>query len=139
MSNIKKISTLFLVGGMVYYFIEIMFRGYSHPTMFVLGGICFLLIGYLNETTKYRPCLIKQGLIGSSIITTMEFVFGVIFNIILKWDIWDYSDVAFNVLGQICLPFSIAWIGLSIIAVFVDDYLRYIWFGETIPVYHWFK
>ena len=47
----KKISEyLFLwgIGGWIYYTLEILFRGFSHWSMFVLGGICmmfFLLSG----------------------------------------------------------------------------------------------
>ncbi len=137
-SQIKKATSLFLIGATVYFGIEVLFRGYSHWTMFLLGGLCFLLVGCINECPRYHISLLKQGLIGSGIITTLEFIFGVIFNMILKWNIWDYADTPFNVLGQICLPFSIAWVGLSVIAVFVDDYLRFVWFDENKPEYKWF-
>ncbi len=136
LKQIKKTTSLFLVGATIYFVIEVLFRGYSHWTMLLLGGLCFLLIGYINER-YHHISLLKQGLVGSGIITILEFVFGIIFNIVLKWNIWDYSDVPFNILGQICIPFSIAWIGLSVVAVFVDDYLRYIWFDESRPIYKW--
>ena len=44
---------LFLIGGALYYVIEILWRGYSHWSMFILGGICFVIMGLLNEY-KFR-------------------------------------------------------------------------------------
>lgn len=40
---------LFGIGGFLYYAIEILWRGYSHWTMFILGGLCFILVGFINE------------------------------------------------------------------------------------------
>ena len=43
--KMKKLSEyLFMgaLGGTLYYMIEIIFRGYSHWSMFLLGGICFI-------------------------------------------------------------------------------------------------
>ena len=39
---------LFLIGGGIYLAIELWWRGYSHPSMFVLGGICFVFVGLIN-------------------------------------------------------------------------------------------
>ena len=44
-----------------------------------------------------------------------------IVNIILQWNVWDYSNVPFNVMGQICLPFSIIWFFLSLPAIVPAD------------------
>mgnify|MGYP007072511315 FL=1 len=35
-----KCALLFLIGGALYYCIEILWRGHSHWTMAVVGGIC---------------------------------------------------------------------------------------------------
>ena len=69
------------------------------------------------------------------VITTFEFITGCIVNLWLKWNIWDYSGVFGNVLGQICLPFSLIWVLLSGVAIIVDDYLRYFLFNEEKPKY----
>ena len=135
MKQILKQIFLYIIGGLIYLLIEVLFRGHTHWTMFILGGLCFTLIGLLNESPSFRPSLIYQGILGSTIITALEFISGVVINIILKWDVWDYSNQPLNLLGQICLPFSLAWIFLAIIAVFVDDILRYIIFKEEIPKY----
>lgn len=141
MINIKqwlKIFILFLIGGFIYVAIELGFRRHSHWTMFLLGGLCFILIGGLNNYIPWEMSLIKQGLIGALIVTSLEFIFGLIFNLYFNLGIWDYSNMPFNILGQICLPFSIAWFFLSLVAIFIDDWLRYILFKEGKPHYHLF-
>ena len=133
-----KYLILLLIGGFVYYAFELVLRGWSHWTMFLLGGICFILIGEYNEHVKWDTPLIKQGIVGACIVTALEFVVGMIVNVYLGWGIWDYSNVPLNFIGQICLPFSIAWIVVSILAVVVDDWVRYFLFKEEKPHYKWF-
>ena len=79
----------------------------------------------------------KQMLIGACIVTFMEFISGYIINIKLGWQVWDYSNLPFNIMGQICLPFSIIWFFISLVAIVVDDYLRYWLFKEERPHYKW--
>lgn len=129
---------LFTIGGSIYYGIECIYRGYSHWTMAILGGICFVLIGGINEYISWDTPLWKQGLIGSAIITSLEFITGCIVNLWLGWNVWDYSDTPFNILGQICIPFSIIWFFISLLAIIVDDYIRYWIFGEEKPKYKLF-
>lgn len=138
MSKLKyllKEFILFLIGGGIYYLFEILWRGYSHWTMFILGGICFVIIGLLNEQYDYNMSLVEQMFSSMIIITTLEFISGVILNIILKLNIWDYSNLPFNLFGQICIPFMIIWFFLSPIAIVVDDYIRYFIFKEEKPHY----
>lgn len=127
---------LFGIGGFLYYAIEILWRGYSHWTMFILGGLCFILVGFINEWFKFT--LVKQMFLSSVIITVLEFICGCIVNLWLHWNIWDYSELPFNVLGQICLPYSILWFFLSLLAIIIDDYLRHWLFGEEKPGYKLF-
>lgn len=52
----KKISEyLFLwgIGGWIYYSLEIIFRGFSHWSMFVLGGICMMFFTYQGELVHW--------------------------------------------------------------------------------------
>ena len=116
-------SILFFIYGFMYYIIEVLYRGHSHWSMFILGGLCGVVIGLLNERNK-DISIWKQGLYGAIIVTILEFIIGYIVNILLGWNIWDYSDVPFNFLGQICLPFTIIWFILSIVCVYLDDFLR---------------
>ena len=63
LNNILKYFTLFIIGGISYYFIEIIYRGYSHFSMIIVGGICFVLIGAINEfSNKEIPLNKKRAL-----------------------------------------------------------------------------
>lgn len=137
MELFKKLI-LFLIGGICYYLIEILWRGYSHSSMFILGGICFVLIGLINNFLSWDTPLWRQQLIATGIITTLEFIFGVFLNIWLKLNIWDYSNMGLNVLGQISLGYSILWFFLSLPALFLDDWLRWKLFEEEKPRYKLF-
>lgn len=77
----------------------------------------------------------KQIGIGEIVVLALEFITGCIVNIWLGWNIWDYSSLPFNILGQICLPFAILWIPLILVVIVLDDYLRYWWFDEEKPHY----
>jgi uncharacterized membrane protein len=84
------------VGGSIYYLIEFLYKhlisgGITHWSMALLGGICFLAIGEINEHLSWEMSIIKQGIIGSFIVTSLEFIFGYILNIRLNLGIWDYS------------------------------------------------
>ncbi len=132
---ILKHAVLALCGGCVYFLIEMAWRGHSHWTMAVLGGVCFVLIGDINEFIPWNMPLVLQGAIGSGIVTLLELVSGIVLNLWLGLGIWDYSNMPFNFLGQICLPFSLLWVALSVVAVILDDWLRYWLFGEDRPTY----
>lgn len=127
--KLMKNLTILTVGGLAYGLVEIAWRGETHISMFLVGGLCFLIIGYLDEF-NYKPSLITQAAISSAVVTTVEFMSGVIINIILGLRVWDYSEMPFNVLGQICMPFSGLWFLLSIPAIYLDDIIRSAIFGE---------
>lgn len=130
-----KYLTLFLIGGITYYFIEIIYRGYSHFSMVIVGGICFILIGSINEFTNRNIPLLLQMFISVFIVDAVELISGIIINRILFLNVWDYSQLKFNFLGQISLRSSIAWFFLSLFAIYMDDLLRYIIYKETMPIY----
>ena len=71
-----KLFMLFCFGGCAYTITELLFRGNSHWTMFILGGICFLLVGGINE--KFDLSLPVQMAVSSLIITALEFLCGCI-------------------------------------------------------------
>lgn len=134
-----KLFLLFLMGGMLYYAIEIAYKGDSHVSMFIVGGISFIIIGGLNNYFDYNMPLIKQMLISSVVITALEFFCGCIVNIWLGLNVWDYSALPFNLLGQICLPFMFIWFFLSLAGIFLDDFFRWQMFGEEKPHYVIFR
>lgn len=128
---------LFLLGGSIYYCIEIAFRGYSHFTMILVGGLCFILIGLINEVLPWETPFWQQVLIGDIIVLIVEFVSGCIINLWLGLNVWDYSDLPFNLLGQICLPFALLWLPVVGLAIIVDDYAKYFLGKEEKPRYVW--
>lgn len=136
MKVFSKEFILFIIGGILYILIELGYRGHSHWTMFILGGLCFVLIGGINNYISWDMPIYEQMMIGSVIITMLEFICGCIVNLWLGWDVWDYSNMPYNVLGQICLPFSILWFFISLVAIVADDYIRYWLFDEEKPRYN---
>lgn len=137
---LKKISKYFMlgcVGGAVYYLIETIWQTdhTSHWSMLILGALCFLILGELNELFDWDMPIWLQCLIGSFVITVLEFITGCIVNLWLDWNVWHYDK--FDILGQICLPYSLLWILLSGVAIVIDDWLRYWFFGEEKPHYTW--
>lgn len=137
MRRLAKNIVLTLIGGSLYVVLELIWRGYSHWTMFLLGGLCFVIIGAINELIPWGMSLWMQSLIGAAIITAVEFLTGCIVNLRLGWGVWDYSAMPFNLLGQICLPYMLLWIPVALAAIVLDDWLRYWMFGEERPRYKW--
>ena len=132
---IIKYLLLGIIGSIIYMSREILWRGYTHWTMGVLGGICFIRLGLINEILSWETPLALQMLIGSTIITILEFITGCIVNLWLGWNVWDYSELPYNLLGQISLFSSIGWIGLSLVGIILDDFIRWKWFNEEKPRY----
>ena len=127
---------LFIIGGLSYYCIEILWNGRSHPAMIIVGGVCFVSLGLIN---KYyfasNSSILIQLIISCLVITVLELISGLVLNFGLGLDIWDYSGIKFNILGQICLKYSIFWFFLSLPAIVFYNYLRHWLFGEKKPKY----
>lgn len=130
-----KYLFLFWFGGATYVALEVIWRGYSHWTMLLLAGILFIIIGLLNEIWSWNLKFRYQVLISTAIATILELFTGLIVNVCLGWNVWDYSNVPFNFLGQICLPYTFLWVALSAVAIILDDTLRWKFFGEEKPHY----
>ncbi|WP_288709413.1 putative ABC transporter permease [uncultured Clostridium sp.] len=120
---LKKEFFIFIIFSISYFTLEILYRGYSHWTMIFLGGIVSVLIGLINEITPNMR-MWKQMFLGTILITVLEFILGYILNIKLGLGIWDYSNIPFNIMGQICLPFSFLWFVLSYFIIMLDDILK---------------
>ncbi len=107
---------LFTVGGLGYTGIEMVWRGRTHPSMFAVGGLCFLLIGKIHERYQNKPLLGRCALC-SLAVTAVELVSGCILNRWLKLDVWDYSHKRCNLWGQVCLLYTFLWLILSAFAL----------------------
>ena len=78
--------SVFAIGAFAYLFMELFWRGHSHITMFFAGGICFLLI-YLGEKRLDGYGTFTRCVLYAYLITAVELVFGVVFNLLLGWDV----------------------------------------------------
>ena len=133
-----KYLFLFLLGGFAYFYIEILFRGFSHFSMIICGGLAFILCGLINQLMHFRISLVSQMILSSVIITGLEFITGYIVNIRLHWNVWDYSMLPFNLYGQVCLLYSVIWLFLSLLCIFIDDFVRWKIFDEPKASYYFF-
>ena len=111
-----KSAVLFYLGGGVYMTLEFMWRGYSHWSMFLLGGLCFLLLGQLG---KWELPLWSKVILGAGMITALELGMGLLVN--RDFTVWDYRTMPYNYRGQICLNFSLLWIPASLAAMRLYD------------------
>jgi len=108
--------TLFSVGAIGYGLIELLWRGRTHWSMCLAGGISFLGISKISARLK-NSCLFVKALASCGFITTIELLFGIVFNIILKRKVWDYSKMPLNIGGQICVLYSFFWLVLSFLFI----------------------
>ena len=134
----RKYLVLMTTGGLLYVVLELIWRGRSHWTMFLLGGICFVALGLINEILPWSMPLWRQILTGTAIITVLEFIMGCIVNIWLGWNVWNYNGLPGNILGQICPQYCLLWLPVSLAGIVLDDWLRFWWWGEERPRYRIF-
>lgn len=106
------IMLIFAIGAAGYSVLEILWRGYTHWTMTITGGVCLALIYQINKSIAL-PMLLKCA-IGALIITLAELFVGSIVNLRLNWNVWDYSNIPLNYKGQICVFYSFLWFLLCI-------------------------
>lgn len=137
MCRAGKMMTSCVIGGFLYVGVEILMRGYSHYSMFICGGLSFFLVGatgkiILENSRRPEFAIAAIMVIGSLIITTLEFMTGITVNLLFKMNVWDYSDMDCNVLGQICPVFSVLWAMISLPCVYIDSMIRKYIYGEKI-------
>lgn len=133
----KRILTIWAALGAAYVVFETLFRGYSHPSMFVVGGLCGVLVGAINQAPRfYRAPVIVQSVIGAVIVLAVEFVSGCVLNLWLGLGVWDYSNQPGNVLGQICPAFGLLWLFIMPLAIWAEDTTRYLIWAYDCAVYH---
>ena len=132
---LAKYGFLAWFGGSTYVTLEVLWRGYSHWTMLMLAATVFVVIGLLNEVWRWQTSLTLQVVTGTIVATVLEFVTGCVVNRWLGWAVWDYSNIPGNLLGQICPQYTAIWAILSLVAILLDDFIRWRFFGEEKPHY----
>lgn len=107
-----ELLTALALGGAIYGGIEVLWRGHTHWSMVLTGGVCFAFMYLvaaqpnLTRPVQYAWCAV--------LVTAVEFVSGGVFNRLLGWRIWDYSHMRLNLYGQVCLRYSLYWLILSV-------------------------
>lgn len=114
----EKLSFLFLTGGVGYGLIELLWRGYTHPSMVIAGGVCFILIYGVNKWLRGHSVLLRSA-VSAAAITAVEFSVGIVVNRLLNLSVWDYSGEKYNLLGQICPHYTFLWFLLCIPLVLI--------------------
>ena len=109
-------AELFALGGTLYMLVELLWRGYTHWSMCLVGGACFCLIGGIHTALKGAPLALRCVACAAAI-TAVEFGAGCLFNLCLGWQVWDYSMLPLNLCGQVCLRYSGFWGVLSLAAL----------------------
>lgn len=120
-----RLASVFVMSGCIYVVIELLFRGYSHITMFFLAGIVGLFIAYLNDyLLEYGTFFEVQIFISTVFCTMMEFMFGRIFNV--DYSIWDYRNlIGTFAYGQLNIFFILAWGLISACAIIYLDWFQW--------------
>lgn len=117
-----KAVIIFAIGFVGYGVIEILFRGYTHWSMLLTGGACLLTLYYLNIQYKNAPLLLK-ALGGAIVITIYELTVGIIVNLLFHFNVWDYSALPLDFLGQICPLFTFLWFLLCLTLLSISKVL----------------
>lgn len=123
MKSIKKYGLFFVIGAIGYAAIEIIWRGHTHWSMMIAGGLCFVLFSIVAQRLREKNIFIKAAVCAIGV-TAIELLFGVVFNIILKMEVWDYSSMPLNLWGQICPLFTLLWGGLAVAFLPIADALN---------------
>ncbi len=125
MKYLVIISTLFVIGSLLGWIIELFFRRLVSQKKWVnpgfLTGPYLPIYGFgvvvlyavsnipLGIELKAVDIIVRIIIIGFGM-TFIEFIAGLIFIKGLKIKLWDYSDRKGNIMGIICPIFSLAWL-----------------------------
>ena len=121
-------TLIFFTGAVLYFAIEMIWRGYSHISMPLLGGLCFLSLYFIGSLFPNMPMLL-YCILGGAVISLLELGTGAFLNLGLGLDIWDYSSLPLNYKGQVCLLFSFFWCLLCMPANVLARFMRTKIFG----------
>ncbi|MDP4145120.1 MAG: hypothetical protein Q8936_11680 [Bacillota bacterium] len=113
--------------------------GYTSLWMFLVGGLCGVVIGSFNDDSSfYESKVWQQILIGGTVITLAELTSGIILNKIFLLNIWEYTG-KYQFMGQIELKNCLIWYFIMTpLVIWLDDMLTYYLYREGEP-YNIFK
>lgn len=117
---------IYILGGLLYAGMELLWRGWTHWSMVLCGGLCFTV---MYRISMLPLPMLKKCLLSAAVITLVEFLAGCLLNLRLGWAVWDYSDLPLNLLGQICPQFLLLWLALSVPGLALCQMLRRLFRG----------
>ena len=130
MNNAKKFIPLFVIfniSGFIYIILELLWRGYSHWTMYLCAGLCGLVMAAINDNWFKMDTDFRFQVLASAVsCTIMEFFFGIVFN--GDFSIWDYRGLwgTIHFLGdQVNILFFGMWMLISIFALPFLDWMQW--------------
>ena len=136
----KKLLLWLAIGGVTYYAIEGVWRHFTcsdppHIAMMIIGGLCFITVGCINQIPRfYAMPMCIQAFVGMLAVLLIEFASGIVVNVWLGWNLWDYSHLPLNLYGQVCLLYGGLWYLLMPFAIWLEDRLN--WCGAIIAERH---
>ena len=132
-------------GATLYFFMEVIYKtiiGHQNQiswTMIIVAFILCIPLERFGDELPWEMPMVLQCLISCVAITVTELIAGLILNVWLGLNVWDYSGLPFNFMGQICLQFSVLWFVLSYVGIKAFDWIRYKILGGVKPKYKMFK
>ena len=109
----SALPAVFGIGGIGYNLLELLWRGRTHWSMTVAGGLCLCILYGIHRALPARHRTVRYFLSAISI-TAVELAVGCVVNLWWKLGVWDYGNRPFNLLGQICLLYSGIWLLISV-------------------------
>jgi len=144
----RKLLILTILFGLVYLNCEVAFsaikslawslKGDTSLWMAPVGGACGLILSFLHRRIKYGASYRLSVLLGALSITLVEFTSGCILNLWLGFDIWSYKGLPLNILGQICLPFTLLWYVFTPSVFWIGDVIEFYLYDTKHPI-AWYK
>ena len=124
-----------MLGGVLYGGLEVLYRGYTHWTMMLLAALVCIPLDLANEHMPWELPLWLQAVLGGLTVTAAELAAGLVLNCWLGLAIWDYSGLWGNLWGQICPQFAALWCLLAGPVIVAFDWLDYRLCGGERPHY----
>lgn len=138
LKNIFRATVIFLVSAFIYCSCEYIFRQYTHWSMFILSGICGVcFIDAINNVCSFEMGYLNQIAISTILCTIAEGICGLIVNIWLGLNVWDYSTLPGTFFYNQCNIFFVGiWALIIAAGILICDFINYYWFKiEPCPYY----
>lgn len=134
-------TLLWFFGGTLYFLLEVAYKtAIGHPehiswTMLVLSIVLTIPVERCGDGLPWECPLLLQALACAALVTAVELIAGLVLNVWLNMNVWDYSNLPVNLWGQICLSFSLTWVVLCLAFIPIFDWLRWAVEGKEKPRY----